>query len=85
MIQILNLKSRSQLAVCKFIERNYEDWFAPMCLKKVASVPMLTDQYNRITLFKELVLPELKKKDKAYFIVVIDNLRYDQWKTFETW
>jgi hypothetical protein len=35
-------------------------------------------------LFKELVLPELKKKDKPILFVVIDNLRYDQWKVFES-
>jgi hypothetical protein len=34
-------------------------------------------------LFKELVLPE-KKKDKPILFVVIDNLRYDQWKVFES-
>jgi hypothetical protein len=30
-----------------------------------------------------VVLPELKKKDKPYFICCNDNLRY-QWKTFES-
>ncbi len=58
----------------KFIERNYEDWFEPKADKPVMS-------HN---LFRELVVPELVKKDKPVLFVVVDNLRYDQWKTFES-
>ena len=58
----------------KFIEKNYEDWFAPNADKPIQSH----------TLFRELVVPELTKKDKPVLFVVIDNLRYDQWKTFES-
>jgi CheY-like chemotaxis protein len=59
----------------KFIERNYEDWFAsPKADKPVQSH----------TLFRELVVPELVKKDKPILFVVIDNLRYDQWKVMES-
>lgn len=84
MIQILEsqkVEANSQFG--KFIERNYEDWFAPMP-KKVASVTDADRPIQSHTLFKELVLPELKKKDMPILFVVIDNLRYDQWKTFET-
>ncbi|NBL65164.1 PglZ domain-containing protein [Flavobacterium sp. NST-5] len=58
----------------KFIERNYADWFLPKTDK-----PILSHE-----LFKELVLPELKKKERPILFVVIDNLRYDQWKAFES-
>jgi CheY-like chemotaxis protein len=59
----------------KFIERNYEEWFAsPKADKPVQSH----------TLFRELVVPELVKKDKPILFVVIDNLRYDQWKVMES-
>lgn len=58
----------------KFIERQYEDWFAPKADRPVMSH----------TLFRELVVPELKKKDRPILFVVIDNLRYDQWKAFES-
>lgn len=58
----------------KFIERNYESWFEPK-----ADKPILSHQ-----LFRELVVPELVKKEKPVLFVVIDNLRYDQWKTFES-
>jgi CheY-like chemotaxis protein len=58
----------------KFIERNYESWFEPK-----ADKPILSHQ-----LFRELVVPELVKKEQPVLFVVIDNLRYDQWKTFES-
>ena len=58
----------------KFIERNYESWFEPK-----ADKPILSHQ-----LFRELVVPELVKKEQPILFVVIDNLRYDQWKTFES-
>ena len=85
MIEILEsqkVEANSQFG--KFIERNYEDWFAPK-----ADKPVLSHD-----LFRELVLPELKKKNsrdlaeqskaKPVLFVVIDNLRYDQWKVFES-
>ncbi|OAZ05525.1 bifunctional response regulator/alkaline phosphatase family protein [Flavobacterium succinicans] len=74
MIEILEsqkVEANSQFG--KFIERNYEDWFAPKSNKPIQSH----------TLFKELVVPEILKKDKPVLFVVIDNLRYDQWKAFE--
>ena len=68
----------------KFIERNYEDWFHPKADNPIQSH----------TLFRELVVPELVKKDtqsgaelskaKPVLFVVIDNLRYDQWKVIES-
>lgn len=57
----------------KFIERNYEDWFDPKADKPVLSH----------TLFRELVVPELVKKERPVLFVVVDNLRYDQWKVME--
>ncbi len=75
MVEILEsqkVEANSQFG--KFIERNYEDWFAPKTDKPILSQ----------TLFKELVVPEIVKKDKPILFVVIDNLRYDQWKVFES-
>jgi len=75
MIEILeSQKAEANSQFGKFIERNYEDWFAPKADKPVQSH----------TLFKELVVPEIVKKDMPILFVVIDNLRYDQWKTFES-
>ncbi|MFT5963880.1 MAG: CheY-like chemotaxis protein [Flavobacterium sp.] len=75
MIQILeSQKAEANSQFGKFIERNYEDWFLPKANKPVQSH----------TLFRELVVPEIVKKDKPILFVVIDNLRYDQWKVFES-
>lgn len=54
----------------KFVENNYEDWFTDI------NGPVMSH-----TLFKEWVKPELK--DSNTLLVVIDNLRYDQWFAFE--
>ncbi|MBT9190515.1 T9SS response regulator signal transducer PorX [Zobellia russellii] len=53
----------------KFVDRNYQNWFE-------GNGPVLSH-----TLFKELVQPELK--DSRTLLLVIDNLRYDQWYAFE--
>ncbi len=65
------IEANSQFS--KFIERNYEDWFDPKSEK-----PVLSHK-----LFREYVVPELVKKEKPILFVVIDNLRYDQWKAIE--
>ncbi len=56
----------------KYINNNYEDWFdgAP-------DGPLLSHR-----LFKDAIVPELNKEQPT-LLVVVDNLRYDQWKTFE--
>jgi len=54
----------------KFVEKNYEDWFSGH------DGPTLSH-----TLFKDWVQPELK--DQPTLLVVVDNLRYDQWFAFE--
>jgi len=56
----------------KYIEKNYFKWF-----QKEADAPVMSH-----TLFKERVVPELSKKQPT-LLVVVDNLRYDQWKVFE--
>ena len=75
MIAILeSQKVEANFLFGKYIERNYEDWYLPK-----ADKPILSH-----TLFRELVVPEIVKKDKPILFVVIDNLRYDQWKVFES-
>lgn len=75
LIQILeSQKAEANLQFGKFIERNYQDWFDERSEK-----PILSHQ-----LFNEYVAPEIRKKEKPVLFVVIDNLRLDQWKTFES-
>ena len=54
----------------KFVEKNYESWF------KDADGPIMSH-----TLFKQMVAPEIGKTPTL--LIVIDNLRYDQWLSFE--
>ncbi len=54
----------------KFVERNYPDWFTD------ADAPIMSH-----TLFKEWIAPEIK--DQKTLLIVVDNLRYDQWYAFE--
>ena len=75
MVEILEsqkLEANSQFG--KFIEKNYEKWFT-----SEDNRPYLSHE-----IFRKLVVPEIRKKDKPILFVVIDNLRYDQWKAFES-
>jgi len=72
MFEILeSQKSEANAQFGKFIDKNYANWFG-------SSNPP-TMSHN---LFREKVVPELSKEQPTLFIV-IDNLRYDQWKAFE--
>jgi CheY-like chemotaxis protein len=73
MFEILTAqKNEANQQFCKFIEKNYPDWFDGH-----ESNPTLSHD-----LFRKRVAPILKKKEPVLFIVV-DNLRYDQFKVFE--
>ena len=56
----------------KFIEGNYPNWF------KSSEAPILSH-----TLFKTKIAPQLSKNQPT-LLVVIDNLRFDQWKSIES-
>ncbi len=74
MVEILeSQKTEANVQFGKFIERNYEDWFS-----NAKNKPTLSHE-----IFNEFVAPEIRKKDKPILLIVIDNLRYDQWKAFE--
>ncbi len=73
MFEILeSQKVEANSQFCKFIDKNYPDWFAGS-----DDAPIMSH-----TLFKEKIVPEISK-DQPTLLVVIDNLRYDQWKSFE--
>ena len=73
MFEILeSQKSEANTQFGKFIDKNYPSWFEPH-----TDAPTLSH-----TLFKNKVVPELSKEQPT-LLVVIDNLRYDQWKAFE--
>lgn len=66
-------KSEANTEFFKFISRNYAGWLAP----KTADKPVMSH-----TLLKEKVLPQLEKGTPTFF-VLIDNLRFDQWKAIQ--
>ncbi|WP_024769293.1 bifunctional response regulator/alkaline phosphatase family protein [Aquimarina macrocephali] len=73
MFEILeSQKVEANSQFCKFIDKNYPDWF-----DKKNEAPIMSH-----TLFREKVVPEISKNQPT-LLVVIDNLRYDQWKAFE--
>lgn len=66
-------KQEANTEFFKFISRNYADWLNP----KAADAPVMSHD-----LFKRKVLPHVEKGTPTFFIL-IDNLRYDQWKTIQ--
>lgn len=73
MFEILeSQKTEANIQFGKFIEKNYPDWF-----NNSTDAPIMSH-----TLFKEKIVPELSKEQPT-LLVVVDNLRYDQWKVFE--
>ncbi|MDG5491641.1 bifunctional response regulator/alkaline phosphatase family protein [Psychroserpens sp. SPM9] len=65
-------KNEANVQFGKFIDKNYADWF-----DHNSEAPTLSHN-----LFKDKVVPEISK-DQPTLLIVIDNLRYDQWKAFE--
>ena len=71
MIEILNnQKSEANSLFSKFIEKNYESWV------KGKNSPPLSNH-----IIERFVIKELDKKPLIF--IVIDNLRYDQWRIIE--
>lgn len=73
MFEILeSQKNEANNQFFKFVGKNYQKWF-----QGSADAPVMSH-----TLFREKVIPELNGSQPT-LLVVIDNLRYDQWKVFE--
>ncbi|PQB04456.1 response regulator [Aureitalea marina] len=73
MFEILeSQKTEANIQFCKFIDKHYPDWFGSN-----ADAPVMSH-----TLFKEWIVPQLQKGSPT-LLIVVDNLRYDQWKAFE--
>ncbi|MCW3073311.1 MAG: bifunctional response regulator/alkaline phosphatase family protein [Flaviaesturariibacter sp.] len=66
-------KNEANTEFFKFISRNYTSWLKPGAKKPIMSH----------TLIKEKVLPQLEKGVPVFF-VLIDNLRFDQWRTIQS-
>jgi DNA-binding response OmpR family regulator len=73
MLEILKMqKSEANAQWFKFIEKNYINW-----LHGKSPAPTLSH-----TLIRNCVIPQLEGEEKV-FLLIIDNLRYDQWKIIQ--
>ena len=74
MYNILTMqKNEANLLFCRFVENNYSNW-----LKNPETAPLLSHN-----LLKRKALPLVDESDQPVFFILIDNLRYDQWKTIQ--
>jgi CheY-like chemotaxis protein len=72
MSEILKLQeSEANKSFSKFMVNNYIGWLNPGCTDK----PLLSPD-----LFSKKIFPNIDKH-KSLFFILIDNMRYDQWKT----
>lgn len=73
MFEILeSQKTEANSQFCKFVDKNYPKWFADP-----SDAPIMSH-----TLFKEKIQPQLQQGTPT-LLIVVDNLRFDQWKAFE--
>ncbi len=73
MQEVFNMqKTEANVEFCKFITRQYHQW-----LKDPGSGPIMSH-----TLFSQKIIPALSA-EQSTFVVVVDNLRYDQWKMIQ--
>lgn len=74
MMEVLqSQKAEANTEFFKYISKNYKNWVG----KNVKDAPLLSHE-----LVKQKVAPFLTE-DKPSFLVVIDNLRFDQWKAIQ--
>jgi len=67
-------KTEANLNFAKFVKDHYEDWLNNPDSER----PLLSHE-----IMKKRVIPQLGD-DRPLFFIVIDNLRYDQWKIIQT-
>jgi len=73
MSDILSMqKTEANASFSKFIERHYLDW-----VNEVGEPPIMSNNLMRRKIFPEL------KDDKPTVMLLMDNLRFDQWKILE--
>ncbi len=66
-------KAEANTEFFKFISKHYASWINP----KNANIPVMSHN-----LMKTKILPHIEK-GKPLFFILIDNLRFDQWKTIQ--
>jgi len=71
---LLFQKQEANREFVKYIKNNYVKWFNPNCSDKPVLSPVI---------FKEKLFPLLDEGNKV-ILIIIDNLRYDQWKAISS-
>ncbi|MBP6386170.1 MAG: bifunctional response regulator/alkaline phosphatase family protein [Pseudarcicella sp.] len=71
---MLSQKSEANAAFSDFISNNYENWLNEPKINR----PVLSHEIMRKKVFPML------KEDSPLFFILVDNLRYDQWKVLES-
>ena len=66
-------KEEANIGFAKFVKQNYLDWISPS--GAVGGAPMMSPD-----IFKRRIFPLLDAGEKVV-LMVIDNFRYDQWRT----
>ena len=74
---LVTQKEEANNAFAKYVKANYMDWVAEGASTANGRPVMSPD------LFKHSIFPLLDKGEKV-FLIVLDNFRYDQWKTLES-
>ena len=75
MSEILKMQeNEANNSFSKFVARNYTSWFDP----KNEGTPLLSP-----SLFSKKIFPHISSQ-KPLFLILIDNMRYDQWKTISS-
>src|SRR5262249_41792028 len=67
-------KAEANMLFSKFIEANYLAWLK----NPDKDIPVLSHQ-----LMKKKILPVVDESPEPVFMVLIDNLRYDQWRVIQ--
>ena len=72
-------RTQANAAFCKWIAKNYESWFKVQRdnIQSTEEAPLMSHD-----IMKHAVFPLLDKGEKV-LLCVIDNFRYDQWKTIQ--
>ena len=72
-------RTQANAAFCKWIAKNYESWFRVQSdnIQSTEEAPLMSHD-----IMKHAVFPLLDKGEKV-LLCVIDNFRYDQWKTIQ--
>ncbi|MHB8259085.1 MAG: T9SS response regulator signal transducer PorX [Bacteroidia bacterium] len=74
MLEVLQMqKQEANLGFCKFIEKNYLNWVNGAG----DNIPIMSH-----TLLRNKLIPALDENECVFFLL-IDNLRYDQWKVIQ--